>query len=133
MRDFQAFRRTAIKYWERRRIIYNLALVLPGLVGYAVTDALNWAGDAHPIHYLYIVSLFVLSAIGANVCYSFAYALEFLFGSDDPASSWLRSGRTSAFVGGVLFAMLLALIGGGNIAQMEWNYGIRNAQRLQTP
>jgi hypothetical protein len=61
--------------------------------------------------------------VGANICYSFAYAVEFLFGSDDPASHWLRFGRTTTFAGGVLFAMLLALIGGYNIAQMHWYYG----------
>ena len=61
-----------------------------------------------------------MSAFGANVCYSFAYALEFLFGSDEPTSRWMRFGRTGTFVAGVLFAMLLALIGGRNIAGMEY-------------
>ena len=125
MRDFHAFRRSAVRYWERRRIIYNAALVLPALVGYGLTDTLNWVGDPHRTHYGYIIPLFLVSAVGANVCYSFSYALEFLFGSDDPTSRWLRSGRTTAFVCGVLFAMLLALVGGRNIAMMEWSYGIK--------
>jgi hypothetical protein len=38
--------------------------------------------------------------------------VEFLFGSDDPKSTWSRSGRTTLFVTGILFAMVLALIGG---------------------
>jgi hypothetical protein len=76
------------------------------------------------MHYPYILTWLALSAVGANICYSFAYALEFFFGNDNPASAWLRFGRTSAFIGGVLFAMLLALIGGYNIAQLHWNYGI---------
>ena len=66
--------------------------------------------------------LFILSAIGANVCYSFAYALEFLFGSDDPASRWLRFGRNVAFISGLILAMLLAAVGGRNIALMEYLY-----------
>jgi hypothetical protein len=126
MRDFQAFRRSTVRYWERRRIIYNGALVLPALLGYGYTDTLNWVGDPHRIHYGYMIPLFLVSAVGANICYSFSYALEFVFGSDDPTSRWLRSGRTAAFVFGVLFAMLLALIGGRNIANMEWHYGIRH-------
>jgi hypothetical protein len=126
MRDFHAFRKSAVRYWERRRIIYNAALVLPALVGYGLTDALNWVGDPHRTHYGYIIPLFLVSAVGANICYSFSYALEFIFGSDDPTSRWLRSGRTAAFVFGVLFAMLLALIGGRNIAMMEWSYGIKH-------
>jgi hypothetical protein len=116
-----------VNYWERRRIIYNVALVLPALLGFAFTDNLNWAGHAHRIHYAYLLLLFALSAFGANVCYSFAYGLEFLFGSDEPGSPWLRFGRKMAFGGGLLFAMLLALIGGYNIAQMHWNYGINHA------
>jgi len=120
MRDFHAFRRSAVGYWERRRIIYNAALVLPALFGYMVTAGLAYVGDPHPTLYRFLLIWFSLSAIGANVCYSFAYTLEFFFGSDDPASRWLRYGRTTAFVGGVLFAMLLALIGGRNIAMMEF-------------
>jgi hypothetical protein len=49
-----------------------------------------------------------------------------LFGSDDPACSWVTRGRTITFVGGIAFAMLLALVGGYNIAQLHWNYGIRH-------
>ena len=79
--------------------------------------------------YSYIVPLFVLSAIGANICYSFAYALEFLFGSNDPTSGWMRYGRTTAFVSGLVFAIFLALIGGHNIAQMEWHHGIKRGQQ----
>jgi len=126
MRDFQAFRRTAVRYWERRRVVYNLALALPALFGFALTDTLNWVGDPHRIHCAYVLLLFALSAVGANICYSFAYSLEFLFGNDEPTSRWLRFGRTSAFIGGLLFAMFLALIGGYNIAQMHWNYGINH-------
>lgn len=120
MSDFHAFRHTAIRYWERRRIIYNLALLLPAWFGYGFADTLNWVGDPHEHHYSYVLPWFALSALGANVCYLFAYALEFLFGSDAPTSRWMRYGRTTALVGGVLLAMLLALIGGAHIAHMAW-------------
>lgn len=133
MREFVGYQQAAIRYWERRRIAYNLTLVLPGFVGYAVTDALNWAGDDHPINYFFILSLFAFAAIGANICYSFAYALEFLFGNDAPESGWLRWGRKTAFVGGLLFSMLLAIGGGANIAQIDWNWGVRQIQRSQAP
>ena len=120
------FRRSTVRYWERRRVIYNAALILPAIVGYGLADTLNWVGDPHRTHYGYIIPLFLVSAVGANICYSFCYALEFIFGGDDPTSRWQRFGRTTAFVGGVLFAMLLALIGGRNIADMEWHYGFRH-------
>jgi hypothetical protein len=124
MREHRAFRRTAVRYWERRRIIYNLALVLPACLGFAFADTLNWAGDPHTIHKSYLITWFALSAVGANFCYSFAYAMEFFFGGDDPASSWLRFERNDVFIGGILFGMLLALVGGYNIAQLHWNYEI---------
>ena len=130
--DIHAFPQSAVRYWERRRIIYNVALALPALFGFAFTDMINWAGDSHPMHWSYILAYFALSAVGANICYSFAYGLEFLFGSDDPASSWLRFGRTAVFVSGVLFAMLLALIGGYQIAQIHWNYGFKHIGELFT-
>lgn len=126
MHDYHAFRKTAIRYWERRRIIYNLALVPPAFVGYAIADTFNYVGDPHATHYGFVVFWLAMSAFGANVCYSLAYALEFLFGSDKPTSRWLRFGRASAFVGGVLLAMLLALIGGRNIAGMEYYEGFKH-------
>jgi len=79
-----------------------------------------YVGDPHPVLYRFLFLWFALSAIAANICYSFAYALEFLFGSDDPGSRWLQFGRTTAFAGGILLAMRLALIGGRNIAMMEF-------------
>ena len=120
MRDYYAFRHTAIRYWERRRILYNLALVPPAFLGYMVSAAVAHAGDPHESYVAYVLALFALAALGANVCYSFAYALEFFFGSDDPTSRWLRYGRTSFFIAGVLFAMLLSLIGGRDIALSEF-------------
>ncbi len=127
MQDFRAFRRSAVRYWERRRIVYNIALVLPALIGFALTEAINSVGDPHELHYSFIFTLFAISAVGANICYSLAYALEFLFASDKPTSRWLRFGRTTALIAGILFAMLLSLLGGYNIAQLHWDWGLRNA------
>jgi len=124
MNDYHAFRHSAVRYWERRRIFYNLALVLPAFFSYMLVAGVIYVGDPHKSYVFYVLALFVASALGANVCYSFAYALEFLFGSDDPASRWQRFGRTTLFIAGVLFAMLLALIGGRNIALMEFDHGL---------
>ena len=86
MRDFHAFKQNAVRYWERRRIIYNLALLPPSGIAYFISAGLARVGDDFAWHPFHAAVLFILSAIGANVCYSFANALEFLFGSDDPAS-----------------------------------------------
>lgn len=126
MLDHHPFTRTAIRYWERRRILYNLALVPPSLFSYGIAAAINNAGDEpYNLQLSYPLFLFALSALGANICYSFAYALEFIFGSDDPTSRWLRFGRTSVLVAGIVFAMLLAFLGGINIAGMEFYYELQ--------
>jgi hypothetical protein len=118
----QPFRQAAIRYWERRRIIYNLALVPPALFSYFIrAGASAGIGDSRHLSTISVIGLFLLSAFGANVCYTFAYALEFFFASDVPDSRWSRSGRTVVLIVGTLFAMFLALIGGRNIATMEYS------------
>ena len=66
---------------------------------------------------------FALAAVGANLCYTFAYAAEFLFGSDEPTSRWLTFGRTAVFVCGTLASMALAFAGAGGIANAEYPGG----------
>lgn len=122
MRDDDGYRKIAIRYWEWRRIFYNLALVVPSGVGYALVVKFERMGYSYNWHPYYVILLLALSALGANICYSFAYALEFLFGSGHPSSRWQRFGRRTAFIAGVLFAMVLAFFGGRNIALMEFYY-----------
>jgi uncharacterized membrane protein YfcA len=122
--DYRAYKSSTIRYWERRRIFYNLALVLPAFISYMAGAALAHAGDPHKTYFSYVLGLFVLYALGANVCYSFAYVLEFFLWSEDARSRWLRFGRTSVFVIGILLGMFLAVLGGANIAQMEFYYGV---------
>lgn len=118
--DFAVSRREAIRYWERRRLYYNLALIPPSFFGYMLMAGLAYVGDPHEFKWKYVLFLFALSAIGANICYSFAYALEFIFASNNPSSRWFQFWRNAIFIAGVLFAMVLALIGGRNIALLEF-------------
>ncbi|HSH93695.1 MAG TPA: hypothetical protein VK968_06085, partial [Roseimicrobium sp.] len=103
MIDYQSSRRVALRYWEKRRLWYNFALVPPALLGYAPSELSAAVGDQQRIGMVGVVWLFVLSALGANICYSFAYTLEFFFATEDPKSRWLRSGRPFVFVAGILF------------------------------
>jgi hypothetical protein len=130
MNSCSPFRRSAIRYWEWRRIFYNVALVPSALIGYGVTDVVNHVGDLHNSNNARLFVWFVLAAVGANICYTFTYALEFFFGSDDPNSRWLRHGRISTFLGGVLLAILLALIGGRDIANLDFYYEVRSLGHL---
>src|SRR5258707_118460 len=109
MHDFKSYRRSAIRYWEWRRILYNLALIPSAFFSFMICGATSGATDDVSILSTgEILRMFVLSAVGANICYSFAYVLEFLFGSNEPESRWPRWGRTTALISGILVAMVLA-------------------------
>ena len=119
MRDFHEIKQSATRFWERRRLYYNLGLVLPALFGYSMgATAAARHGLVRESGTEIVILFFVLWAIPANICYTFAYALEFLFGSESAESRWLRPGRTVAFVCGTLLAMLLAVFGGSDVGWM---------------
>src|SRR5262245_14467652 len=75
-----------------------------------------------------VTGLFAAEVLGANICYSFAYALEFIFATEDRNSRWLRFGRPFVFVAGVLFSVILAFVGGRNISMIEY-HSIRCGRR----
>ena len=108
MHDFLTFKRTAIRYWEVRRIVYNLALIPPTLFGSLFGAGHNTGLSLDPLSALL---LFIPYVIGANICYTFAYALEFLIGSDSRRLWWLRFGRPVALCAGIVLGMVLALDG----------------------
>jgi hypothetical protein len=121
MQDFAAWRKQTIRYWERRRIAYNLVLVPPSLFTWAIAGGISaGVGDQRYLTTGDVLLLFVLCAVGANICYSLVYTLEFVFGSDDPQTRWNSYGRTIIFVFGTLFSIGLAAIGGRNIAFSEY-------------
>lgn len=121
MRDFAAWRKQTIRYWERRRIAYNLFLILPTLFGWGLGGAVSAAvEDKQYLTTVAVFMLFVFCAAGANVCYSLVYALEFMFGSDDTDQRWNKQGRAIIFVLGLLFSMGLAMMGGRNIAFAQY-------------
>jgi hypothetical protein len=115
--DFPAYRKAAIRYWEIRRIAYNLALVPPTLFGYQL--GLMLTDVTRVSHRGLFDSRLAMYALGANVCYCFAYVLEFVFGNDDPASRWQRAGRPLALIAGIAFAMVLALECGAAIGARQ--------------
>jgi len=114
----------AIRYWERRRPAYNLLLVLPALAGFLLRGEVPaGVGDQVKVGMVGIVVLFALSAIGANICYSFAYVLEFWLLTESGHPFWTKRGRSLVFVAGCLLAVSLAFVGGMQIAIIEY-YGL---------
>jgi len=94
----------AIRYWEPRRIAYNL--VLAAVV--AVHALVAWLGpDPMPaITSDALLSLFLLAVL-ANVAYCAAYVPDIPAQLSGFRSAWLRL-RIAVFLVGVAFAAILA-------------------------
>lgn len=92
----------AIRYWEPRRAVYNIALTAIVIVWIART----WP---HFRDALTLSSLLKLAVLGllANVCYSAAYLVDIPLWRWSFASEWRQRGRLSLWTAGTLFAALL--------------------------
>ena len=112
---------SAVAYWEGRRIAYNLLLIPPALLGYLPLASLSGAVEDRARFGIFgTIVLFLTCAGLANVCFSFAYALEFfLLYEADPGPRPKRL-RTFAFVLGSAFACMLSFSGGRNIAVLQY-------------
>ena len=91
-----------VRYWEVRRIWYNLALTLL-CAGWVVH---TWPHFEPAMTLLNLGRMLILAGL-ANVCYSTAYIAELaVFSSlEEPAR---RRARTALWIVGTLFALLFA-------------------------
>lgn len=122
MTDYDAWKKRTVRYWERRRIAFNAMLLPPTFVGYVLTGELSAAmEDKARFGFGGVLALLLVCAIGANFCFSLVYAGEFLFGSEDESSGWMRSGRNIVFVAGTLLSMALAMACARNIGVMQYS------------
>jgi hypothetical protein len=93
----------AFRYWERRRILYNL--VLTGVVvSYVLTI---WPQFRAEFHWVLLLPLFVLAVL-ANVCYSAVYIVDVPVQYSAFRVTW-RRWRWVLWLIGTLFAATLAL------------------------
>lgn len=91
--------RDAARYWEPRRVVYNLALA-------AVFVAwLIWAPDFGPFTQGGLLALFALALI-ANVCYCAAYVVELAMRHASRRRVW-QDRRWILWLAGTLFALAL--------------------------
>lgn len=95
--------RDAIRYWELRRIFYNVALTAVVMLWIART----WP---HFRSALNLTSLGILIVLGmlANVCYCAAYLVDIPAQHWSYAAAWWQRGRLGLWSAGTLFAALLA-------------------------
>ena len=65
--EFTEYRREAIRYWERRRIIWNILLVPPSVFAYMFASGFAIGiGDESEFGYAMVVALFCFAAVAAN-------------------------------------------------------------------
>ena len=91
----------AVRYWEPRRVVYNLALTAQ--VGLWVLR--TWPHFRAALVPQSIPPLAVLAAL-ANVCYCAVYVAEALVRPSVSPQNW-RHWRTGLWLGGTLFALLI--------------------------
>jgi hypothetical protein len=94
--------RDAIRYWEFRRVWYNL--VLTGLATAWVV--LTWPHFQHALTLQHALQLLVLAAL-ANLCYSAAYLVDIPM-LQSPLAGWWRRWRWGLWVIGTLLALAIA-------------------------
>jgi len=111
----------AIRYWELRRIFWNLLLVPPALLSYWFAAGIAVGiGDPPVFGWPGVAAMFCFSAAGANICYSFAYVIEFWIQGASAESGYRKGGRHALFILGCLLGVGLALGGGASIAQTQY-------------
>ena len=98
MATFKSSITNSIRYWEPRRILYNL--VLFGVV--ATYFGLHYPASKAQVSLNVILVLFVLAVL-ANVAYCVAYLVDIFAQQSDFNDLWVRY-RWLLFVVGVLFA-----------------------------
>lgn len=115
-------RREALAYWEKRRIIYNLLLIPPSWFSWGISQSFTYSIDdrepaslTDPMVILTLVTLFV----GANLCYSVVYVLEFFFMSEKRGKLWPYPGRTIFLIAGCLLGMALSAQNMSRVEQMH--------------
>ena len=92
----------ALRYWEPRRIVYNLALA--AVVGGHIVA--RWPDARAMLSVNMLLGLFFLAVL-ANICYCGVYAIDLFVQFSGLRSFWVR-GRIAVLVVGTAFAAVIA-------------------------
>ena len=99
--SFRGLFSSSARFWEPRRILYNLILFAVCVIWLAA----SWPHFRPALHLPYLFPMAAL-ALFANLCYSAAYLVDIPLLSSDFRSTWL-SRRWILWLVGTLFALLL--------------------------
>lgn len=92
---------SAARYWEPRRLLYNLLLTVTAVLWFEA----HWAAIRPALHLESVLALLVLAGL-ANLCYTAAYAVEAVFTQPATREWWLKR-RWTLWAAGMLLALLL--------------------------
>ena len=98
----------SIRYWERKRIWYNLFLIIPTALGYMLSLGVSSGiGDDVNTDVVKTLTQFFLCAVGANIAFSTAYLPDFFIQLSDFKETW-KNYRWCLFALGFLISFPLA-------------------------
>lgn len=105
-RSFKDDVRDAVRYWEWRRIAYNLVLTAVVISQALIGDSADWS--------LGLVLLFALWAVSANVLYCLAYVADLVIQqAREPRLT--RTVRITVFVVGTITGAIFAYFASGGV------------------
>ena len=123
MLRFDAYTRQAIKFWEIRRGVFCVIVAIPAYWSHmlfsSVQAGLDYPQNGTPAE---LALRYFCALVFLNICYSFAYALEFLLRSDNPRAIWLAGGRDLTFVAGCLLGCALSFYIGSQLGIFEFSF-----------
>ena len=99
--DLRSYTTDAIKYWEPRRIFYNLALTAIVIIYFAI----GYPATRTVISVDFCLGLFLLAVV-ANVAYCAAYIVDIFAQASGFREVWQRY-RNILFVIGTIFAAII--------------------------
>ena len=100
--DLRAARTDAIRYWEPRRLVYNLVLIAATALGFFE----RWPQSLGSLNFDLAQGLFLLAVL-ANVAYCAAYVADIPAQLSGFRDTWLRL-RWLLLVAGLIFAAIIA-------------------------
>jgi len=92
----------ALRYWEPRRVLYNLALAV--VVGWHLFSA--WPAARAYLSWDHLFALIILAVL-ANVCYCAAYAVDIFVQYSALRDAWRRR-RWVVLLVGIIFGAVVA-------------------------
>jgi len=110
-------RASAVRYWEARRLGFNLMLIPPGVCGWLgyLSTAVGTSGLAS-LDPMALMLPLILALVAINIVFSAVYGLEFLLMRDGEAGFWVSRGRDLTFAAGSLTLFAVAFLGGAEFA-----------------